>query len=141
MLRRILADALDLYRLVNNDATARGFRISALTKFESYTSGDKRVNLLQYLARRLEGDLQRQAALAPRRSKVRRVWSEGFEPQREGRIPERAQTSGGVRGAPAGGCSGLAVPKTHSDTFGARIPGRTRAGRAAPVFFYVVNIN
>lgn len=92
------------------------------------------------VARRLEGDLQRQAALAPRRSKVRRVWSEGSKPQREGRIPERAQTSGGVRGAPAGGYSGLAVPKTHSDTFGARIPGRTRAGRAAPALFYVVNI-
>lgn len=93
------------------------------------------------VARRFEGDLQRQAALAPRRSKVRRVWSEGSKPQREGRIPERAQTSGGVRGAPAGGCSGLAVPKTHSDTFGARIPGRTRAGRAAPALFYVVNIH
>jgi len=49
------------------------------------------------VARRFEGDLQRQAALAPRRSKVRRVWSEGSKPQREGRIPERAQTSGGVR--------------------------------------------
>ena len=50
------------------------------------------------VARRLAGDLQRHAALAPRRSKVRRVWSEGSKPQREGRIPERAQTSGGIRG-------------------------------------------
>ena len=54
ILRRILADALRIYRFVNDDAAARGFRLSALSRFEAYVSADKRSNLLQFLARRLE---------------------------------------------------------------------------------------
>ena len=52
-LRAILADGLRLYRIVNDEPTARGFRLSALRRFEGYVSADKRTNLLQVLARRL----------------------------------------------------------------------------------------
>jgi hypothetical protein len=47
VLRKLLTDALRLYRFVNDDANLHGFRLIALTRFEAYASADKRVNLLQ----------------------------------------------------------------------------------------------
>ncbi len=79
VLRRLLQDALELFRLVNDDPGARGFRLQALTRFEGYMSADRRVNLLQYLGRRLEGDalIADLCHLESRLSSVGRfVWSD-----------------------------------------------------------------
>ena len=54
-LRRLLSDALRIYRFVNEDEAAHGFRLAALARFETYTSADRRSNLLQFLARQLRG--------------------------------------------------------------------------------------
>ena len=79
VLRRILQDALKLYCLVNDDPATRGFRLVALTRFEGYMSADRRINLLQYLGRRLEGDelVADLSRLESRLSSVGRfVWSD-----------------------------------------------------------------
>ena len=55
-LRSILRTALWVYRLVNDDTSACGFRLFALSRFEGYMSADRRVNLLQFLAKRLNDD-------------------------------------------------------------------------------------
>jgi hypothetical protein len=79
VLRRILQDALKLYCLVNDDPATRGFRLVALTRFEGYMSADRRINLLGYLGRRLEGDelVADLSRLESRLSSVGRfVWSD-----------------------------------------------------------------
>ena len=79
VLRRILHDALHVYRLVNDDPAARGFRLSAISKFEHYMSADRKVNMLQCLGRWLdEGELVAELSrLEARLASIGRfVWSD-----------------------------------------------------------------
>lgn len=80
VLRGLLTHALSLIVHLNGDGGAKGLRLASLAKLERYVSADKRVNLLQYLARRLLGAEDQLSELATLEDVLGRacrlVWAE-----------------------------------------------------------------